>query len=111
LDNEDGTKSHCCLGVAQWIAFRNGFEPQPGSTPEDYDWGPAGLNLSIGQWYGFDIRSDSDPLLVLEEGDNTIEVTCVVANDIRRWSFAQIADALQARYITPEPSTESHTHG
>lgn len=100
---EDGTKSHCCLGVAQWIAFRNGYEPGEGATPEDYDWGAAGMAHAIGDWYGFSAPITSDPTLVDATEDDQ-EITCVVANDSRNWTFAQIADALEARYITPRES-------
>lgn len=98
--NYDGSKAHCCLGVAQRVAFANGFTIE-GMNPDDLDWGSNGMDPGVGQWYGFDSWNRTDPDLVTgnESGDG--QITCVDANDMHGWTFAQIAAGLRARYITP----------
>lgn len=91
---------HCCLGVAQHVALRNGWDPLVGHT--DLDWGRAGLDHEAGKWFGFGVSDRADPKL-------TESTSCVEANDQLGWSFEQIADALEARYINT--STESHDNG
>lgn len=105
VDPEDGSTSHCCLGVAQRIAFANGFND---TDPSDMYWGSSGMDPRVGQWYGFNLYNQGDPLLV--EGDSaegTQVITCVDANDKYGWSFAQIAAGLRARYITQNIEEET----
>lgn len=104
--NEDGSKQHCCLGVAQRVAFANGYtighvDPDEHVDPDDLDWGSKGMDPDIGQWYGFDSWNDTDPDLVPGDEDGQRQITCVDANDTHGWNFAQIAAGLRARYITP----------
>ena len=98
-DELDGTKKHCCLGVAQRVAFANGFSIG-NRTPDDMYWGEAGMNSRVGEWYGFDAYNEQDPILVDSDGD-TDHITCVDANDKHHWNFARIAAALRERYISP----------
>jgi hypothetical protein len=103
-EQEDGIPrvvGHCCLGVAQHVALRNGWQ-SIGRHPAELDWGRAGMDLEIGEWYGFTFANKNDPML-------TETTSCVAANDQRGWSFEKIADALEARYINT--STESHDNG
>ena len=89
-------KSYCCLGVAQEVALANGYQ-----VPEEVTlyWGEDGMNDTMARdWYGF---TSGDPILE-DIQDYGRVVTCVRANDDLFWIFAAIANALQARYITPK---------
>lgn len=91
---------HCCLGVAQEVALKNGWAPGRGLA--FLDWGETSLDPEVSRWFGFrgsDPVSPDDPMLVdLHESGEP--VFCVGANDDLDWDFNQIADALEARYIT-----------
>lgn len=114
--NPDGTKSHCCLGVAMHVALRNGWEPREGV--ERLNWGPESMDPGAGAWFGF----QDGPSLESIAGDPYLgrfpevvsgRVHCTSANDELDWSFEKIADALEARYITPttpDTSKESNSN-
>ncbi len=105
-EDEDGVltgeKKHCCLGVAQRVALANGYTDRGES---DLEWGAGGMDWDIAQnWYGFTVEmGGGDPDLGdhLDTDGTTMEVSCVQANDDLGWGFVTIADALEARYITP----------
>lgn len=109
VDPEDGSTSHCCLGVAQRVAFANGFSID-NVDPKDLYWGASGMDARVGRWYGFDMYNEGDPILV--EGDQAEGmqiITCVDANDKHHWNFARIAAALRARYLSPDIEEETST--
>lgn len=89
---------NCCLGVAQHVALNNGWHPDRGLTT--VDWGQASMDPDAARWFGFG-GLGSDPLL--RESGDAGPVFCIQANDDLDWDFNQIADALEARYITPQP--------
>jgi hypothetical protein len=100
-----GKTSHCCLGVAQRVALANGYTDGTNNTEDNLPWGSDGMDYGVASWYGFDSETgDSDPDLgIFPEIDAPSKtVSCVRANDELLWNFAQIADALEARYITPK---------
>jgi hypothetical protein len=90
---------YCCLGVAQEVALRNGWVSVDVPNSDWLDWGPAAMPADLGRWFGFMHPHATDPPLVYhqDQGDN---VCCTMANDDLNWTFEQIADALEARYIT-----------
>jgi hypothetical protein len=99
----DGGTGNCCLGVAQHVALKNGWVPN--ETEEMLDWGQSCMNVGAAMWFGFDDMS-VDPQLVEvyvhgEYEDLVMEpLFCVAANDDHHWSFDQIAQALEDRYVT-----------
>jgi hypothetical protein len=103
MDGTPGAVRHCCLGVAQRVALANGY----GKSEDEMDWGAAGMDRGVAlHWYGFTAEyGDSDPELGVfpdpTTPGETIDVSCVKANDELGWNFVTIADALEARYITP----------
>lgn len=111
---------NCCLGVAQHVALRNGWVPKDRAVA-DLDWGPTAMSLEAARWFGFDNdqehTSPDDPFLgehevpSAEGGTYTTTVFCVEANDDLGWDFNRIANALEARYITPATSKESNSDG
>jgi len=80
--DEDGDR-FCCLGVACEVlgaSWDGGY----------YDGSGTFLPSTIASKLGF--KNESPRL--------TKALTCVAANDGMGWSFARIADALEARYLT-----------
>jgi len=100
INVEDGASDlvmvtrHCCLGVAQRVALKNGWVPQ-GGVHSVY-WGQSSMDLGAARWFGFEC---SDPLLLDLYNDHE-PLLCVAANDDHDWTFEQIAQALEDRYIT-----------
>lgn len=111
-DPEDQqVKGNCCLGVAQHVALRNGWVPKDMELDE-LEWGAASLNPDAAKWFGFKETTAitaTDPYLgeFQMPSDEDIEIPymsnvyCVEANDDLGWDFTAIANALEARYITP----------
>jgi hypothetical protein len=98
-----GKKRHCCLGVAQRVALANGYIDQDESSLE---WGSEGMDYDIARnWFGFtEEMGGGDPDLghFTDTDGELISASCVQANDDLGWSFQAIADALEARYVSPE---------
>ena len=116
VDKGDVTVTgNCCLGVATHVALRNGYEPPDGLDPSgnDLDWGQTAMHTTVGAWYGFPRLDSSDPVLMSHVDDEGMEdsIYATGANDELGWTFDQIADALEARYITPDTSKESQVSG
>jgi len=104
----DGTKAHCCLGVAMKVALANGYSAQ---SEDDMEWGAEGMDEDIAlYWYGFkDSSGGTDPELGSHVGADGewFNASCVQANDDLGWSFRQIADAVEKHYITPNIEGEA----
>lgn len=97
---------YCCLGVACEVykastgkgGWRRGL-----FGALEFDGEDKTLPLSVSGWLGLE---EYDPLLAgAHEGDDLVSATC--ANDTKRWTFRKIADAIEARYLTPTPSASS----
>jgi hypothetical protein len=97
---------YCCLGVAQEVALDNGWVSADVPNSYNLDWGSAVMPIDLGRWFGF-MHHATDPDLGFHQGAGV--VYCVMANDDLNWTFEQIANALEARYINT--STESHDNG
>lgn len=105
---------YCCLGVACEVARLNGIGIEWGmveptcscSDCSALRWQFAGstesLRLDVAGWYGFpgETHVAEDPVIGKLE-DNT-PVTMIRANDDWRWTFDQIADAVEATFLTEE---------
>lgn len=111
--DDEGNKSYCCLGVLTDVAIRNGLE----GVREVVDPGREGFKISDDQkrsgvegdhayallphavkdWYGFESIGPSVTV------DNDVEFDeLTYLNDNMGWNFSQIADAIEATYITGE---------
>lgn len=96
LRDEDGRM--CCLGVAQVVAMRHGFEDP------DY-WGSNGMHPVIANvFYGF----STDPSLQLS---TTLDVQDFASscNDRRQMTFDQIANAIERTYKLNEPDIDEES--
>jgi hypothetical protein len=91
----DGWK-HCCLGVATEVAIRASWElgvrgEIPLGDPQKKEWASyRAMPVSVCEWYGLDRQND--PLLKLPNGAGYDRASFM--NDIRDYSFDQIADAI-----------------
>lgn len=88
-------RGFCCLGVACEVAIKNSL-PLSISKDDEYTFydGMGGiLPPSVQNWLGID---DSDPNLV-KDGRY---YRCSVLNDDKNFSFAAIADAIEATYLS-----------
>lgn len=99
------TDGYCCLGVATVVAIRNGLGPPTGNyleTSNYLDWGVEHLHPAVVAWYGFDPHGreagdGGNPSLQFDSEPGQISAT--VANDERRYTFDQIADAFERTYL------------
>jgi hypothetical protein len=83
----DGGWKHCCLGVATEVAIRNNVLL---GNPQKKEWYSYGAMPSpVSEWYGI---ANSDPWLKLLNGAGHDRAACM--NDIRDYSFEQIAEAI-----------------
>jgi hypothetical protein len=79
---------HCCLGVATAVAIRGDASLGQVQTTE---WCHLGtMPNTVSEWYG--IGAGGDPWLKLPYGAGYDRAACM--NDIRDYSFDQIADAI-----------------
>lgn len=91
-----GTGSYCCLGVACAVAERNG------APILDVPWRTHGtLPAKVRAWFGI---PDSNPYLGVDPGKGYLHATHV--NDHLNWTFDQIADAVERRFIKEENDGE-----
>lgn len=123
--SQEGVSYHCCLGVgclvydsenkdlnvyrrtwsevAQWNLRKE--DPTVILTADQsYNGEFSILPGIVRRWYGFD---DSNPDVIITETETGSGVTFKTArslaslNDRDKWSFAQIADAIENTYIVP----------
>lgn len=111
--DDDGNKSYCCLGVLTDVAIKNGLEgvqevfDTPGGEgfkvsndqrrSGEADFVYAFLPHAVKDWYGFE---SIGPSVTVDNDVENDELTHL--NDDLRWDFNQIADAIEATYITGE---------
>lgn len=90
----------CCLGVAcevyrkatgngQWLQDSYSYVFSVGA-----DMSRTALPEAVCKWLGLESTA-ADPILLAN-------VSCVIANDKLEWTYAQIADALEAKYINEQ---------
>jgi len=104
---KDGTKSHCCMGVACRIAMKNGLELHTETrfaNSVEMTWFSAGSTFNAGSstflpqavrdWYDFDTI---DPVVGYDRYQ--ISVSAANANDDRDWDFHKIAEGLREMYV------------
>lgn len=86
---------YCCLGVACEVAIAGGLsiEKTLGENRVRYDGTGAMLPQSVRNWFGF---YTNDVPVKYAEGEST----CVGLNDASRLSFAEIADVVEATYLS-----------
>lgn len=116
IDHITGTWAYCCLGRAQEVAIANGVPTkrdvsradESGAVYVDADGGMAFacLTPAVIEWLGLkaDKPFHSDPIVRVADGYETTGLTAASANDMLRWPFDKIADALEALYIDDEPA-------
>ena len=86
--------SYCCLGVAEKQAIDSGVE---GCAL----WGTGSLSIPSSSWVGL---GTVNPMLKVpshlqkKAGSKTF-ITAVVLNDLRKFSFKQIADCIEFTYL------------
>lgn len=94
---KDGTKRHCCLGVACLVAIKNGLSIDTTTYIEDgvaavaYDGEECILPTTVAEWYGI----SASPMLKTIDGT----YTAVTLNDIHRLAFPEIADSISKTYL------------
>lgn len=95
----DGTRAHCCLGVACEIAIRNGLQVNHtiGGDCVIYDGSTGSLPDVVADWYGI----TPDPVLARRDGPTTN--TASYMNDGGNATFKQIADAIRFTFIDDTP--------
>lgn len=112
---EDGKSLYCCLGVACRVAIADGVvlperassdDPVVGilylhSALDDDSWTGSSLPIPVIKWLGLpgdDWTNNGDVALEDPEGETQGAIS---ANDAAhlRWSFDQIADGLERRYL------------
>jgi hypothetical protein len=100
--NEDGNQFDCCMGVACKVAVNNGVEVE---VVEDeisvmYDGEEEFLPLSVQDWLGFEGHNPVlDPNPDSHESAPDGLLHAAEANDDKKWTFEQIADALERVYL------------
>lgn len=98
------TPQYCCLGVACEVYKKitgggmwNDIQFTAGGWADS---SATSLPPSVKEFFGFDAV---DPRLngrrFYAGGGNGALFTCIGANDSARWTFSQIADALEERYV------------
>ena len=115
-DARTGQEAWCCLGVAGDVAARFGADISRGEwVPwgeddadvfcEEIDGSDTVLGGTVMAWYGI---PDENPLLVTPAGE---AIAAVRLNDVRLYTFAEIAAAFRAAFLTEDevsddPDTE-----
>ena len=106
---------HCCLGVACIIAQRNGLDLPFQDSGEERWYSVTGdpdvtdfdnstvLPATVAKWYGW----DTDPEIPYADEDGfDWEIPAADVNDSKGKSFAEIADAFDAKYVAPYEPVE-----
>lgn len=108
---ENGVASQCCLGVACRVAIANGVEVAVTTFGNFetldtlFDGNTSYMSTKVSQWLGLDENDYSDvgwtgnPELLTEDGTAH---SATELNDVRGYTFAQIADCFERTYLTPE---------
>lgn len=90
-------KQFCCLGVACEVAREEGLDlhvQHEGGNGWSYNGEVSTLPIEVVDWLG--MRS-ANPWISIDPGGNRIAAT--VANDMKHWTFAEIADGLENMYL------------
>lgn len=89
-------RKYCCLGVATVVAQENGVQLTETTTEGgviQFDGAAACLPFVVMDWYGLDL-----PNPILNDG-STFNPPATVLNDIREFTFPEIADAFEKAYL------------
>lgn len=89
-------KGYCCLGVACEVSIKNRVILNVSQTKDNtylYDGDEGVLPESVSQWLGV----DRDPVLT---NGKRLHVSCSTLNDHRRKTFNEIADWVEATYLS-----------
>lgn len=93
---------YCCLGRACELARQDGVVFMRGvdefryvSAINDRDNSAGMLPLAVAEWLG---GIGTDPVIAVL--NNGVDLSATEANDSLEWSFDQIADALEQRYLS-----------
>lgn len=90
--------SFCCLGVACEISGVSQWSGRFYGDDGDYE--DAVLPESVGRWLGVDGDNIAVDARFVEHGAPRSSFVLTELNDVRRLSFSQIADAIEATYLT-----------
>lgn len=115
---------YCCIGVGCEVARRNGIGIEWDDTPHvacgvsgceeeacisrdwKFDGTSTGFSEKLMEWFGFDAYSAAggNPKLdvIKMSGGNRYQRTMISANDDEKLDFKQIADLIEAKYLTEE---------
>lgn len=109
---------YCCLGVACEVARLNGIGIKwdaltGGCACEDcnesrwnFDGTAEALGRNVADWYGFDIDKHFSADVEIGTDEDLGTITMINANDDLKWTFDQIADALEAKYLNKTGAPE-----
>ena len=103
--DEERSESYCCLGVACEVAIKDGLGLIKNIGPRNViNYGLAResgfLPNEVQQWLGHD---EGNVMVDFTDGEShTREEHVAFLNDSGKWTFEQIADALEAKYLTEE---------
>lgn len=111
--SSQGREGYCCLGVAVLIAQSGGLEIKTKiseysdceviwgtSGPRGLEWISNVLSDEILTWYGFEGHEDVQGMYLKGEGSNTPHADAWSLNDSSRYTFPEIAEALEAYWHT-----------
>ena len=122
-DLEPQPAGYCCLGVACEVAVKNGFvfmdyttdEPLPA---DEQGWwrGEGDLPSEVRDWLGLtrsnptiaDVPATWTPKWRYATPKTEPVTTAIIANDELGWTFAQIADALEAKYLSDSTEEDAN---
>lgn len=114
LDTQNNILSNCCLGVACEVALKNGVEMtiENRNGRRRYDGNGTDLPPAVQRWldmpdadtgeyaaYGRDVILSYDP-------NDDYHFMATTANDSAGWTFDQIANALERRYLQDDSDTK-----
>jgi hypothetical protein len=94
-DVTTGQPRHCCLGVACEVYVE--------ATGFPVDFGGGLLPPAVAEWLGLDNMNPTVGVVAYEQSDEDGDISSPIrathANDSLRWSFENIADGIEGRYL------------
>lgn len=101
-ESTDGKQRYCCLGVLCRLAQKAGIvTPQIEGDPGDgymvrYDGATSMLPNSVVDWAGLEDHGSGDVLITMSQRLGKVLATTLNDSHAWKYTFAQIADALEA---------------
>lgn len=102
--DETGSVGYCCLGVACEVAIKDGLDLLRDVGLRNINYGLAYdsgyLPEEVQQWLELD---DNNVMVEFTDSEgNTRDEHVAFLNDTQNWTFEQIADAVEAKYLAEE---------